>query len=90
MVGKEEIERMVEEGAYEEALRALDGNVGAEPANDLWYLMRGQLLWRLGENAKAMSDFAHAVQINPDSPAKAALDLTRSVMDFYNPDMLNP
>ncbi len=52
--------------------------------------MRGRLLWKLGRKADAMSDYAAAADLDPSSPAAAALEMARDIMDFYNHDLYNP
>lgn len=54
------------------------------------YFIRGKLYWRLGERGAAITDFNHAVALDPQSPAKAYLNMTDSIMDFFNPDIYNP
>lgn len=51
---------------------------------------RGRLRWSLGDRAGAISDYEHAAAADPASPAVAALQMTRQIMDFFNPDLLNP
>lgn len=54
------------------------------------YFQRGMALWGTDERARAMNDYARAVELNPDSPAAQALDMARSIMSFFNPDQFNP
>lgn len=56
---------------------------------DLYY-RRGRAYWKLGDKGRAMSDYSHAAALDPSSPAAEALDLCRSIMDFYNTDLYNP
>lgn len=90
ILDKQTIAAFILERDWEKTLSALTNNIQEEPDNDHWRLMRGQVYWQLGEKGKAITDYEHAVQINPRSPAKAALDLARNVMDYHNPDLLNP
>lgn len=90
VIDKQMIAGLILEHNWEKTLEALTDNIAQEPHNDHWCLMRGQVYWRLGEKAKAITDYEHAVQINPESPAKTALELARKVMNYYNPDLMNP
>lgn len=54
------------------------------------YFMRGRLHWKLGARARAMADYAHAADLDPDSGAVRALEMARDIEAFFNPDMLNP
>lgn len=84
------IEQLISEGNLDKAISMLDHEIERHPNDDaLWYL-RGKSYWRMGRKAYAISDFEEAVHINPESPAVHALELARGIMDFYNPDLLNP
>lgn len=52
--------------------------------------MRGKLYWKLGNRAAATSSYAAAAELDPDSPAAAALEQARTIEAFFNPDLLNP
>lgn len=54
------------------------------------YYERGRLYWRIGDRGAAMSDYAAAVHLDPDSPAATALKMASDIMDFYNKDLYNP
>lgn len=86
----DEIRQLIDEGLYTEALERLDHAIERKPLTAaLWY-ERGRLYWRLGNKANAISDYEEALFLDPESPARHALQLAREVMDFYNTDMLNP
>lgn len=87
---KQIFRRLSDEGRFEEALAEAARLLADHPADDeLWY-EAGRLNWRLGRRAQAITAYNHAVELNPDSPAAEALALVSSIMDFYNPDLLNP
>lgn len=82
-----DIQLLLKEGRLAEALTRLQ----AMPQdNDEVLWQTGQTLWRLGRRGEAMSAYARAVEINPQSPARMALEQSREIMDFFNHDMLNP
>ena len=37
----------------------------------------------------AINNYLEALHLNPDSPAKQALDIANEILDFYNKDMYN-
>ncbi len=45
---------------------------------------------RKGDWQNAMNHYLEAVSINPESPAKGALEMLRDILDFYNKDIYNP
>lgn len=54
------------------------------------YYRRGKLYWKLGMKAEAMSDYARAEALDPESPAAEALAQAREIMSFFNKDLYNP
>lgn len=86
----DEIGLLVADDRYDEAISRLDHAIEHDAGNAaLWY-ERGRIYWRLGQKTNAISDYEEAVYLDPHSPARHALELARQVMDFYNPDLLNP
>lgn len=51
---------------------------------------RGNLHWKLGHRAEAMTDFNRSAAIDPNGPGAAAARLTNEILDFFNPDLYNP
>jgi len=72
------------------AISAITDMMDSHPATAEMYYERGRLYWRRGLMSDAISDYEHALALDPESPAKQALEMARSVMDFFNPDLLNP
>ncbi len=90
MKDKQIFRGLSDEGRFEEALEEVMRLLADSPSDDeLWY-EAGRLNWRLGHRAQAITAYNQAVELNPASPAAEALSLVSSIMDFYNPDLLNP
>lgn len=85
-----EIETLISQGRLEEAENRLTEMIDANPDDADARYRRGRLRWRMGNRAGAISDYEHAADSDPSSPAVAALQMTREIMDFFNPDLLNP
>lgn len=90
MIDLEKIGQLAAGGHTDEALDMLTAAIAEQPADDRLLFMRGKIYWRLGMRSAATSDFAKAVEANPDSPAARALEQARDVADFFNPDLYNP
>ena len=86
----QKIEELINENRLEEALLLLNKEITIEKNNDQLYFQRGKINWRLGNKSQAITDYEHAVDINPLSPARIALDNARDVISFFNPDLYNP
>lgn len=84
------MQRLIAENRLPEAVDALNSFINENPQSDEAYFLRGRVYWRLQDHGRAVSDYERAVAINPDSPARHALDIARDVFNFFNPDLLNP
>ena len=51
---------------------------------------RGRQLWAAGQHGAAMTEYNHAVALDPQSPAATALKMATEIMDFFDPAQLNP
>lgn len=84
------IRHLIDKNDIEAAIVELDGLVGDNPDDSVLLFERGRLHWSLGHRRQAMTDYARAAAIDPDSPAVQALAMARDVMSFFNPDLYNP
>lgn len=73
-----------------EALDAIETALGTSPDNAALLIEKGKLLWRMSRRGEAMSAYEQAAAIDPDGPAKLLIEHTNAIMDFFNPDLLNP
>ena len=84
------ITKLIAESNYDEAITTISQAIANGNGDDSLYFMRGKLYWKNGNRRKAMNDYAEAVRLNPDSPARIALEQAHDVARFFNPDLLNP
>ena len=71
-------------------LLTLDEALRHTPDDAALLVERGKLLWRMNRRGEAISDYEKAAAIDPDGPARLLLEHTNDIMDFFNPDLLNP
>lgn len=50
----------------------------------------GAEAWKKGDKAKAMTLYAESAEILPDGPGAMALKMAQEIMDFFDPNQLNP
>lgn len=74
----------------EEAIKALDARLTANPSDDAALTLRGMRHWALSHRSLAIKDYLAAVCNNPDSPAAMLLQNANDILGFYNKDLLNP
>lgn len=72
--------------AIAEARVWIDG--GGAPSDELYYLM-GNAWRKKGDWQKAIDSWLEAVSINPESPAREAIEFADEILSFYNKDMYN-
>lgn len=88
----EEIEKILIRGDNERALeicKELMKEPGTTEDARFWFIY-GKTLWRLNRRQQAEAAYRRAVEINPDSPARLALEMSEDISAFFNPDLLNP
>jgi Flp pilus assembly protein TadD len=90
MLELEQIKSLVDADNLAEALKQLNAYIAEHADDDSAYFMRGKVYWRIGQRAQAITDYERATQLNPLSPARHALNQSRDIMDFFNPDIYNP
>ncbi len=85
-----EINEIIALDDFSQAESAIARALTVNPDDDGAYYCLGRVLWKFGKRSEALSAYSKAVKINPDSPARHALELGRDIFDFFNPDLLNP
>lgn len=84
------IASQISQNHLQPALDMLNDFIRSHPDNAEALFMRGKLYWKLGNRAAATSSYAAAAELDPGSPAAAALEQARTIEAFFNPDLLNP
>lgn len=86
----QKINAIICENCIEDAINALSHHIANHGDDDVALYERGKLYWRIGDRRRAIIDYNAAVAVNPDSPARRALEMSTDIMNFFNPDLLNP
>lgn len=60
------------------------------PDDDRAWFEYGKALWKAGMRPAAETAYRRAVELNPRSDARIALELSEDISSFFNPDLLNP
>lgn len=71
-------------------LRSLDARIAADPDDASLYIERGKLYWKLGRRGDAITDYRRAAALDPEGPGALLAEHSDAIMDFFNPDLLNP
>lgn len=73
-----------------QTLEELNDIIAANPTDADALYRRGRMLWKMGKRGAAISDFNASAAIDPDGPGATAAEHAMSIMNFFNPDQLNP
>ena len=90
MLSDSEITNLIDANEFDAAFNAVNERIAENQDDDAAWFLRGKAHWKLGSHALAITDYQHAVAINPDSNARHALEMSQDIINFFNPDLLNP
>ena len=87
---RDRIQALLDSYEVDEAISLMDSyRAGGGPMDDTLYYLLGNAWRKKGNWQMAMNNYLEALNINPDSPAKQALNMANDILDFYNKDMYN-
>ena len=87
---KDRVRSLLEANEADEAIVLLDGyRTSGGPMDDGLYYLLGNAWRKKGNWQMAINNYLEALNLNPDSPAKQALEIANDILDFYNKDMYN-
>lgn len=86
----ERIQALLDAYEIDEAISLLEGyRTGGGPMDDTLYYLLGNAWRKKGNWQMAMNNYLEALHINPDSPAREALEIANEILEFHNKDMYN-
>ena len=87
---EQKIRTLLEQNQADEAIAELENyRRGGGAMDDTLFYLLGNAWRKKGNWQMAMNNYHEAVAINPESPARHALDIANEILDFYNKDMYN-
>ena len=87
---EEKVRILLDGNRCDEAITLLEDyrREGGAMDDRLFYLL-GNAWRKKGNWQMAMNNYHEAIAINPESPAKQALEIANDILDFFNKDMYN-
>lgn len=87
---EEKVRILLEGNRSDEAISLLEDyrREGGAMNDRLFYLL-GNAWRKKGNWQMAMNNYHEAIALNPESPAKQALEIANDILDFFNKDMYN-
>ena len=86
----EEIKSITKTIGYNESIVILTEYISVHPNDDEALTARGLKHWGAGKRSLAINDYLAALEINPNSRARQALEAANSILDYRNTDLYNP
>ena len=87
---KDRVLSLLEANEADEAIVLLDGyRTAGGPMDDSLFYLLGNAYRKKGNWQMAINNYLEALNLNPESPAKQALEIANDILDFYNKDMYN-
>ena len=87
---EQRVRDLLDASRADDAISLLEGfrQGGGEMTDTLFYL-QGNAWRKKGNWQMAINNYLEAVALNPESPAKQALEIANEILAFYNKDMYN-
>lgn len=87
---KDRVKALLDDDKADEAISLLERfRAEGGPMDDTLFYLLGNAWRKKGNWQMAINNYLEAIHINPDSPARQALDIANEILDFYNKDMYN-
>ena len=87
---RDRIQALLDAHKADEAIALLDDyRAGGGRMDDTLYYLLGNAWRKKGNWQMAINNYLEALHLNPDSPARQALEIANDILDFYNKDMYN-
>ncbi|NCC99499.1 MAG: tetratricopeptide repeat protein [Bacteroidia bacterium] len=86
---KNTINALIQEGKYNDALVSINAYLAENQNSDEAWFLAGNVYRKMENWQGAMNAYIKAMDINPESPAKAAYGMIVSILDFYDKNRYN-
>lgn len=86
-----QIEQLYTSNQSQKALEFIEKLIQKDPENDELHFCQGKIYYQKQEWGRAINAFQKALEINPDHPeARSQIDMAKSILGYFTPDMFNP
>lgn len=87
---EEKLRDLLGQSRADEAIALMESyREGGGEMNDRLFYLLGNAWRKKGNWQMAMNNYLEALELNPESPAKQALEIAQEILAFYNKDMYN-
>ena len=86
---KNKIDDLMRQEKYDDALASINAYLAENKNSDEAWFLAGNVHRKMENWQGAMNAYIKAMDINPDSPAKAAYGMIVKILDFYDKNRYN-
>ena len=87
---EEQLRILLEQSRADDAIAAMESyRSGGGEMNDRLFYLLGNAWRKKGNWQMAINNYLEAIDLNPESPAKQALEIAGELLAFYNKEMYN-
>jgi nicotinate-nucleotide adenylyltransferase len=87
----DDAQMLFETNDLNQSLDVLNQIIGENPADVLSLNLRGRIHYKMQNWGNAMNDYAFVLDIDPDNQeAKSGMEMAKSILGYFTPDMFNP
>lgn len=86
-----EAQELFNQNELERSLELLDRVLENDVREPNALLLRGKVYYRMQRWGEAMNDFAEVIELQPENQdATTGIEMARSILGYFTPDMFNP
>ena len=86
-----EAKRLFDLNESNKALEILNELISFDKNDLKLYLLRGHIYYKLQRWGDAMNDYGTVLELDPENQeAKTGLEMAKSILGYFTPDMFNP
>lgn len=87
---EQKVKDLLDASRADEAIALLEEyRQGGGVMNDTLFYLQGNAWRKKGSWQMAINNYLEAIALNPESPARQALEIANEILAFYNKDMYN-
>ena len=87
---RDRIKALLDSYETDEAISLMEGyRTSGGPMDDVLYYLLGNAWRKKGDWQMAINNYLESLNLNPDGPAKEALEIANEILEFHNKDMYN-
>lgn len=86
-----EVKQLFEQNELNKAIEILNDIISVNSSEIQSLLLRARIYYKMQKWGDAMNDYCSVLEIDPDNQeAKSGIEMAKSILGYFTPDMFNP